>query len=169
MPGSSRQFGKLPVGLQVMSEINDPSFRHFTRSVQRSDRRKRHGQSPEVQGGQLLGRIVAAGDAVLPPNAFQLANTTPPGPLHRLIAAVIRRQVSAPSWSPSAAISSARVALCSRAFSPYRFSIRVAARQISISGITPGNRTLAVGIRLTPITAWVTRLRVKVAIDGSDI
>jgi hypothetical protein len=34
--------------------------------------------------------------------------------------------------------SSARAMLSSRALSPYRFSIRVAARQISISGITPG-------------------------------
>ena len=45
----------------------------------------------------------------------------------------------------------------------------MAARQISISGITPGNRTLAVGIRLTPIIARVAKLRVKVATDGSEL
>jgi hypothetical protein len=47
----------------------------------------------------------------------------------------------------SAASSSARAALSSRALSPYRLSMRLAARQMSISGIT-GNRLHAVeGLR----------------------
>ena len=51
-------------------------------------------------------------------------------------ASVIRHHVVAPLPSPAAASSSARVLLSLSAFSPQRLSIRLAARQISISGIT---------------------------------
>jgi hypothetical protein len=51
-------------------------------------------------------------------------------------ALVILRHVAAPSSSPSVVSSSARAALCSSALSPKRLSIRLAARQMSISGIT---------------------------------
>src|SRR6516165_7255810 len=67
-----------------------------------------------------------------------------------MTAAVIRRQVSAPSWSQSAASWLMHT----------RYRSRVSRRE---------NRTLAVEITLTPILAWVAKLRVKVAIDGSDI
>src|SRR6201985_2582696 len=77
-------------------------------------------------------------------------------------AAVIRRHVNAPSRSPSAASSWARVLLSSNAFSPQRLSIRLAARQISISGITRVNCRLAVEKRLTSTIAWLESLPVKV-------
>ena len=51
-------------------------------------------------------------------------------------ASVIRRQVAAPSRSPSVSRLSARVALSLGALSPKRLSISSAARQMSISGIT---------------------------------
>jgi hypothetical protein len=45
----------------------------------------------------------------------------------------------------------------------------LAARQISISGITRRKLQLAVEKRLTPLIAWLAELRVKVAADGIDI
>jgi len=48
----------------------------------------------------------------------------------------MRRQVAAPASSPAAESSSARSLLSARALAPYRLSIKFAARQISISGIT---------------------------------
>src|SRR5262249_55888037 len=53
------------------------------------------------------------------------------------IKSMIRRQHASPVGSPSAANSSARLALSSWAVSPYHQSIRKAARQMSISVIIP--------------------------------
>jgi hypothetical protein len=68
-------------------------------------------------------------------------------------AVVIRRPVSAPSGLPSAVSPLAHAELCSSALSPQRFSIKAAAR----------------GKRLAAIIAWLGKLRVKVAADGTDI
>ena len=53
------------------------------------------------------------------------------------VASMIRSQTATPARSPSAASSSARLALSSLAASPEQGTIRLAARQISIFGITP--------------------------------
>ena len=63
-------------------------------------------------------------------------------------ASVIRRQVAAPSRSPSVSRQSARVALSLGALSPKRLSIRSATRQMSISGVTGRNSECAIRKRL---------------------
>jgi hypothetical protein len=108
-----------------------------------------------LHGGALAAREVAAaqfGPQLLDNRAF-CADCQCTGPVGVVFtscstALVIRRQVAAPSRSPSVSRLSARVALSLGALSPKRLSITSAARQISISGITGRNSECAIRERL---------------------
>ena len=63
-------------------------------------------------------------------------------------ASVTRRQTAAPALSPFSAASADRIALSASAWSPYRLSIRLATRHISISGITLAGYPAKLYVRL---------------------
>jgi hypothetical protein len=64
------------------------------------------------------------------------------------IASIMRRRIASPVQSPFSASSSARIALSMLALSPWRLSIRLARRQMSISGITPEGYPVSLYLRL---------------------